>query len=712
MPLVIMGATRWPENIQLLPTLSSQAVASSKSSASSAHIPSKSNNNDVTMHRNNHVRRDSRPFDVLYESVPNNHKPPRLTGDLQAQYLTIASPSYLKIENTLKAGEIPNTSMKNSTAVPPVVTILSEKCPGRSSSIRSRQASLRRRHSKRNWMARKKDVISKPKNLLTTPELRIDSKRLSKIDFIFPTRRRTSFRYSPATSPRLSKFRSEKDIDDFFAVDDVAAAMKSLLPNTMNTFEFSKLKKLDPVLKIIPTRFDTSMRGKFISTGILTNDPLSQPPLVAHNSTFNTVSSQSQAISIGSNEKQKLLANAYSRYRSIASSTNAKIPAKIEALLPDLCEKLSPEEHLQLNTIFLLEILLRRTVAAKIQFRLRQNGKITQSFARSDDSGSSRSNLMLSKHSKLPESLFKDGPEKFVDLSSSSFNYNGNDEAAENRGKVSPANSDLLPSPQITSSSGVHNHFVAPEVFTGESPNSSIKMPATRQQNISLPTNSDSLGLGSRNGALDASQSTTKTSVGSQPLLAHNISGVSSKDLMQAETSGTSLQAGEMTLNAGVGHISLLRPLNVSTDTLSSSSTMPGNACFEIYQFCSANHQDTPNPVALLKDSSLGPKKLKPKSTDDQHDYSSAQSHCSSFHIDDASELREYSPEVDEVYFYPEFLKVSRPDATAQSLLPNADAVLRRQQSMKYDRKIGFEKREFYDTRSSSSSLFERKTVP
>lgn len=707
MSLVLMGATKWPENIQLLPTL---AVSSSKSSA---HISGKGEKIADSPRGHSHTRQDSRPFDVLYEDVHKSHKPPMLSGDLRAQYLTIASPSYIKIENTLRAGEVPNTIMKNSPAPPPVVTILNERGPGRTSSIKSRQTSLRRRHSKRNWMARRSDVIYGPKDNLKTPELKVDSKKQSKIDFIFPIRRKTSFKYSPVVSPKLTRFRNEKDIDDFFAMDDVAAAMRALLPNAMNTFEFSKLERLEPLLKIIPTRLNTPLGGKFASTGVLTKDPLNNPPLVAHNSTFNTVSSRGLAISIGSNEKQRALASVYSKYRTIASSTNAKFPAKIEILLPDLCEKLSLEEKNQLNTIFLLEILLRRTVAAKIQFRLRQNGRYSKHPMQNDDSSSHRSDLAPSKCSKSSDiSQEPDMSGKFKPRSLTSFNHSGTGRSAEHDHKDSPVYSDLLPSPQITASSRAQNQYMASEFESGESPHSSFKAPATQTQTISPPTNSDSLGLGSGNGLLDPSVPTTHTSLSSLVHIDHNDSRSSSKDFRVTEASGMSLQAGDMTLNAGIANLSLLRPINISTDTLSSSSTMPGNNYFEIYQFSNANPENMPNPEALLKQSSLGAKSINVPKADDKLELSSTRSHSSSLPNDSVSEIRDFSPEVDEDYFYPEFLKVSKPDAAAKSLLPNEDAVLRRQQSMKYYRTIGFKKDELPDTPSSSSSLFDRQTVP
>lgn len=705
-----MGATKWPEKIQLLPTLSSQAVSSSKSSA---HLSSKSEKAVDSAHRQKHERRDSRPFDVLYETVQKSHKPPKLSGDLRAQYLTVASPSYINIENTLRAGETPNTTMNNNTAPPPVVTILNEKNPGRTSSIKSRQNDLRRRHSKRNWMARKADITNKPKSNVVTPELDIDRKKLTKIDFIFPIRRKTSFKYSPVASPKLSRFKNEKDIDDFFAIDNVSAAIQVLLPHTMNTFKFSKLERLEPLLKIIPGGLDTSMRGKFVSTGVSTKYPLDNPPLVAHNSTINTVSSQGQAISIGSNEKQKFLASVYSRYRVAASSTREKFPAKIEILVPDLCQKLSIEEKNQLNTIFLLEILLRRTVAAKIQFRLGQNRQYKQNPAGNDDSSSSKSGLVLAENSKSSKDQFQpDMSGKSVDKSGTSFNNSRNSRSSDHRRRDSPDYSDLLPSPQITSSSRAHNQFLSSEFVSGDSPNNSFKGPETQQQDNSPPTNSDSLGLGSGNGMLDPSEHTTHTSLSIPMHGAHNSSQESSKDLRIAEVSGMSLQAGDMTLNAGIANLSLLRPINISTDTLSSSSTMPGNNCFEIYQFSNANSQAMPNPESLLKMSSSDPKNIHSPETDNKLEYSSANSHYSSFSTDAISKTRDFSPEVDDGYFYPEFLKISKPDAAAKSLLPSEDAVLRRQQGMKYYRTIGIKKNELPDTPSSSSSLFERKTLP
>lgn len=377
MSLVIVGPSRWPERIRLLPTPSPRAL-SPKPNGVLLNSPS---------FRRNHERKGSRPFDVLYEDVHKDNKPPKLAGDLNAQYMTVTSPSYIRIENTLRTGNDIKATSAGTFAPPPIVTFLDGKGPGRSSSISSRQANLRRRHSQRNWIARKSDVVPKRSNVSLTRSLKSELKARSKIDYIFPIRRKTTFAFNLPLSPKPSKFRSQEDIDDFFAIDDVSAAIKSLLPEVMNTYYFKKLTRVEPLLKIVPQLFDIAKNETFLSAAA--NGPLNQPPLEVQNSSYHPDSLLESPTSNDANEKNLLLASLYEGYRLFCFGSKGVFPKKIGLVFPFECDKISEREKEQLSTTLLLEILLRRTVASKIEFRLKQNNLVNQGpYSSSNDSSS------------------------------------------------------------------------------------------------------------------------------------------------------------------------------------------------------------------------------------------------------------------------------------------------------------------------------------
>ncbi|WPK25890.1 hypothetical protein PUMCH_003224 [Australozyma saopauloensis] len=700
MVLVILGPSKWPENVQLLPSLSSRN-----------NIPEPQDATPGKPFRRGHVRTASRPFDVLYDDVQPDNKPPKLAGDLTAQYLTVTSPSYIQIENTLRAGETP-LQATNKAAPPPTVTIIEEKGVHRSGSVISRLATLRRRHSKRHWMARRRDVIPKdPK----TPELKIDGRKSSKIDFIFPIRRKTSFKYSPANSPKPSRFRSQNEVDAFFSLDGVADAVKGLLPFNMKSFEFEGLKRMEPILRVIPHIIDTSkgLTRNFSERGM--KAPLNEPPLVAHNSTFNTVSSPSQALSIGSNERQLFLSSLYTKYRQTAFGRMQQIPEKIEVMFPFESDRLLQEEKERLNTVLLLDALLRRTVAAKVEFRLKQHNVHAFNSGSSRSSFSYSSSLNASGYHK-PKDPFS-APNDFKTSSHKSSSSANTTLFNSSRG-TAPRDSisDRLPSPQISGSSTALPLSRKSYLDEGKGFVSLADKQDIQKEAGANSQRTDSEKLPSANSTLDAHGNTPHTTLTS-PMRANvstsNSSDTASKLLKSAEISGVSQQSADMTLNTGIANLSLLRPLNFSSDTLSSSSTVPGTNCFEIYHF--DDLPEGPAPEVLLKSSKLDPKnaskslftewkapldprELQPPDISSKLPYMSGTA----------------TPEVGATYFYPQFVKVSAPDAISKSLLPLEDVVLRRQQSMHtYRTPAANRNKRLPDTPSSSaSSEFERRTIP
>ena len=342
MLLVLLGRSEWPERV-LRPPLTS--VDAKKSRA--------------------HKRQDSGPFGVLYHNVRKDNKPPELAGDLSTQYKTVTTPSYLEIENTLLTGKRP---LGKQTTSPQTVTIIEEKVALADTPNASRLGTLRRRRTTRSWMARHREAkFSKRQQ---TPKLKPDAKKTTKIDYVFPIERKTSFRYVPPRSPRLI-FRSQRDIDNYFAVDDIPACVKSLLPPMMKTFKFRRLERVEPLLEMVSRVLGVSS-GPMLTPAGSGGAPasLDQVPLSTH-----IARSDSPYGSLLSTfDKHSLfLWSVYATYRKAVFGAKSKLPEKLEQVLPSEAQRLSAKDRCRIETVLLLEVLLRRTVAAKFDFRLRQN---------------------------------------------------------------------------------------------------------------------------------------------------------------------------------------------------------------------------------------------------------------------------------------------------------------------------------------------------
>lgn len=692
MSLVLVGPSKWPESMKFLP---------SQRQASQGNSETISDGTTPSYYR--HARKLSRPFDVLYQDDLRNIKPPKLEGDLNTQYMNMTTPSYIEIENTLRSGALPNTHQAVGQAPPPTVTVIEEKGTNRSSSINSRLANLRRRHSKRNWMARRRDIY--PDGEKKSPEQSLDTKKASRIDFIFPIRRKTSFRYSRFSSTKSLRFKSQKDIDNYFALDSVATAMRSLLPQTMYTFEFEKLKRIEPILKSVPHFFDVP-RPNFAFATSNNREPLNQVPLVAHNSTLNTVSSPIHSDPLFLDQKKALL-SLYSKYRELALGARVKFPPKIEILLPLESEQVLEDEREAFNRDFLFEVLLRRTLAAKIDFRLKQSMRLYQGSTPKLDSSSSSSQLDLSSIRKTPKS-----PQKLSHHQKSSDNEdsdNGDDKPSKGTSGVereSPSLSELLPSPQITASSTQNFQFTAPEPMGneshGEDAGDNFKEPPTK-------ANSASLNLASANTTLEAHKTTPHTTLTSPMNAETSLSGSSiegvSKMIEILEPEVLSPQKEEPSLNLETANLSLLKPHNFSSESLSSSSTVSGNNCFEIYN---CDYTESEEKKASSSEQEKDPEELAPSA--DKGYFEGDRSR--EIALPDKSSVQFNSPDVSEGYFYPKFMRLFAPDAVSKSKLPSEAAVLERQRSMGDARSTTkFRDHTVSDTRRSESSELERKTI-
>lgn len=369
--LLVLGHTNWPDTLSLLVSSRSSLLDRNPSADFMLRPAEPAKESAGLRVPPKHQRASSGPFDVLYDGqLAARVKTPALPPTMEREY---RSPSYIEIEQTILAG----SSFANHLSSPhaPTVTVIDESKLRRTGSVISERASLRRRkHVKARVLAQR----------AAEAPLDPDSpKRKQRFSFAFPIRRRRSFKYSAApTHSARARFHSQQEIDEYFLLNNITSLMKDILPRTMATYKFENLAAASPKLVTFPTHFAISRDARFTQ---LSRRADQRPELSV---TFqgvrlesadhskrdtHTLSSSRAARASLLAKRTKFLASVYSKYRESTLASRAAVPAKINEVLPFESELMSQEEQEKLNTQILLEILLRRTVAAKIEFRLRRS---------------------------------------------------------------------------------------------------------------------------------------------------------------------------------------------------------------------------------------------------------------------------------------------------------------------------------------------------
>ena len=139
----------------------------------------------------------------------------------------------------------------------------------------------------------------------------------------------------------------------------------------MKTFKFRRLERVEPLLEMVSRVLGVSS-GPMLTPAGSGGAPasLDQVPLSTH-----IARSDSPYGSLLSTfDKHSLfLWSVYATYRKAVFGAKSKLPEKLEQVLPSEAQRLSAKDRCRIETVLLLEVLLRRTVAAKFDFRLRQN---------------------------------------------------------------------------------------------------------------------------------------------------------------------------------------------------------------------------------------------------------------------------------------------------------------------------------------------------
>lgn len=403
---------------------------------------------------NSEEAKRSNPFDVLYE--PHKvHSPSHYNTPLSQSF------RYLEMEHN----NVMNRDWGvNDTSYNNIVTVIdSTDSINRTGSMISRSATLRNRNriKTRNKMVRKNDIDSDPEK----------AKRKSKLAFLFPVRRERSLKQKPKYVPlnRSPKFTNAQEFQQFFDKSNSANLLAEMLPPKMNHFKYKRLFLPDPKLITSNAYYQITRNNSFIINPKTQASKMIISLPIKDTFTKNGVKNepdldqQLQTPDFGS--------EAYNKYRiSVFSNKLSSVPTFYQ-LFPEETNlgMINASEHEQINKTLLFEVLLRRTVAAKIGYRLKHNGHFNR---KSNNNVSSNGDSTSESHSSSSSDNERFDNQNLPKLSKSHTNSSSNDESI-NTDELLKQNASLysgvLPSPQISYSSRIELDCLVTEIL--DSPN-------------------------------------------------------------------------------------------------------------------------------------------------------------------------------------------------------------------------------------------------
>ncbi|CAN3372304.1 hypothetical protein DIURU_004570 [Diutina rugosa] len=410
------------------------------------------------------------PFDVLYESTSN------LNGNYRNS-TTSAETQYRRVQSGVAQKTAHRRVISESA---PVITII-DPSPQRQGSVISRSATLRNRNSikKRNKMIKKNDLKKADefngKSKPTSWRIRIRR-------YLFPIRRQSSLKYR-AIRNQKPDYNTDVELARALSRTNAANVIKYLLPNEADFYRYHQLFRANPLRQCSRYKVVTGKSGYYEiapKPAMQISAPLKdsfrkngEPITVSNINLYNTV---------------------YSRYRQEVFNGNYQTVPQFQQIFPNDLSLLSTNEVNRANRTILLELLLRRTVAAKIEYRLKKFG-IPQRSASSSSGDSS----LTKPHDRVGTDTFKvsdAGPPPLTKDNGSDLNDDEDIESI-NTDVILQHNADLLsellPSPQLTEASsfglGVLKSGSGPSLLrpTVPSPHSYALASAENYQNLTEP---------------------------------------------------------------------------------------------------------------------------------------------------------------------------------------------------------------------------------
>ncbi|KAG2733767.1 hypothetical protein G9P44_003292 [Scheffersomyces stipitis] len=419
------------------------------------------------------------PFGIVFNTpvAPKPFIQNRTEESIFASRPTLERASYNQIEEAIMQGKHPAIGFHPTKPVNQTVTVIDQSSLNRNGSIVSRSA-LKHRSSirSRNKMVRKNEL---PLGYDSDDNGRIKINRSKSVKFkkkskfmnyLFPVKRRTSLKYSPLKYTSKPLFSEREQLQQFLGNFTSSDLTKDVIPLQMMMFSYKKLLKVSPELKRARQLFELDEHDNFQHFNAYTkkiSDPATERSKVTHRHTYSNI------------DFNEIV---YQKYKNHVFSKKLATVPKLEEEFPSDIHLLNKFEIDQINKKLLLEVLLRRTLAAKIGYRLQQSEYVfaTTSSSTSTSNTDTTSRFPSSQgenEGKPKESHGKHKKEK--DNNKDKSKDQGSDESSSSRESVdtdvlmrrnASLYSEFLPSPQISYSSNIFGDFQFPSQAEGYEP--------------------------------------------------------------------------------------------------------------------------------------------------------------------------------------------------------------------------------------------------
>lgn len=282
-----------------------------------------------------HKRLDSNPFDVLYS--------PETASQYQGVMLAVNTSRVHQVVETPSVGERP------ALHYAPIVTVLESSLTiRRSGSVLSTSASL---HKLNTLRSRNKTVYRKSstrsKSSFDDNGKTKKASLMDRVKYVFLVKRRKSLKYTSLKKPQKPKFANAADLKSFLTNHYPLQVVKDALPKPFWYFKYKN--KMLPTPKLIKMPLEEKKtEGEALSR-------VRELPSYYGNFT-------------------PLHELVYQKYKMAVFANNLMRPPRFQDVYPTDSHLLSRAELNQINKKLLFEVLLRRTLAAKIGYRLKSNG--------------------------------------------------------------------------------------------------------------------------------------------------------------------------------------------------------------------------------------------------------------------------------------------------------------------------------------------------
>ncbi|ODV80299.1 uncharacterized protein CANTADRAFT_21536 [Suhomyces tanzawaensis NRRL Y-17324] len=423
----------------------------------------------------NHLRTVSNPFDVLYTP---GRRPVSAYVDPYAHYAHNPAQLHQMAHNPAQLHHPHNPAQLHHIASPPPVITVIDQPVRRSGSVISNSATLRNRNriKKRN-QAFLRSPTSDIDTITTASTGPKESSLRDKIRFMFPVHRKKSLRYS-SVRKQHANFHTKDQLQAFLTSSNAESLIKDLLPRQTSFFHYDSILPPSPTIKSVRKNIHIVNQGRSFS---IHPALASQAPLTAKNSQ----KAPPRAKHARAYSSIPLPDIIYQKYKTAVFANKHTVPPKFELLFPNDLHLLSTNDIKNINRKLLLEVLLRRTLAAKIEYRLKQHNYTIPRLGSTKTTGtgstfsSSSPSYPHKLQEKAPSTSFhshKPRTETTATSKTSSMESINTEKLMQQNASLF---SELLPSPQISYTSDIFGSiYLKDEISLSYD---SIEAPAKRE---------------------------------------------------------------------------------------------------------------------------------------------------------------------------------------------------------------------------------------